>query len=156
MTMADLYDGRDTDGKYSNEQDAFTAIQCVDNPQSKDQAAQLDAERRATRPRRSWTTASPPTAVRGRLLLLAGAQHERASPAQGRRPAADARDLHDQRPGHAVPGRRQPGQGPRRVLLTFEGTQHTAFLQGSDCVDQYGSAYLTTLKLPPAGTRCTR
>jgi hypothetical protein len=39
-------------------------------------------------------------------------------------------------------------------LLTFEGTQHTAFLQGNSCVDQAGISYLTTLQLPAEGTRC--
>jgi hypothetical protein len=41
-------------------------------------------------------------------------------------------------------------------LLTFEGTQHTVFLQGNGCVDTAGVRYLVDLQLPPAGTRCTR
>jgi hypothetical protein len=41
-------------------------------------------------------------------------------------------------------------------LLTFEGTQHTAFLQGISCVDKWGTGYLLNLTMPPAGTRCTR
>src|SRR5207237_1355546 len=32
MALADVYDGRQSDGSYSNEQDAFTAIRCVDDP----------------------------------------------------------------------------------------------------------------------------
>jgi hypothetical protein len=39
-------------------------------------------------------------------------------------------------------------------LLTYEGTQHTAFLQGNTCVDNAGINYLANLKLPPEGTRC--
>jgi hypothetical protein len=39
-------------------------------------------------------------------------------------------------------------------LLTYEGTQHTAFLQGDSCVDRAGISYLTDLKLPAEGTRC--
>jgi len=39
-------------------------------------------------------------------------------------------------------------------LLTYEGTQHTAFLQGNSCVDGAGVGYLTSLQLPPEGTRC--
>ncbi|MGB7799506.1 MAG: alpha/beta hydrolase [Pseudonocardiaceae bacterium] len=39
-------------------------------------------------------------------------------------------------------------------LLTFDGTQHTAFLQGIDCVDRAGISYLTTLQPPPEATRC--
>ena len=40
-------------------------------------------------------------------------------------------------------------------LLTFEGTQHTAFLQGNQCVDDAGSKYLIDLTLPASGTRCS-
>jgi hypothetical protein len=40
-------------------------------------------------------------------------------------------------------------------LLTFEGTQHTAFLQGDKCVDDAGTKYLVDLQLPPADTRCS-
>jgi pimeloyl-ACP methyl ester carboxylesterase len=39
-------------------------------------------------------------------------------------------------------------------LLTFEGTQHTAYLEGNACVDQAASAYLTDGTLPADGTRC--
>ena len=40
-------------------------------------------------------------------------------------------------------------------LLTFEGTQHTAFLQGNKCVDGAGAKYLVDLQLPAADTRCS-
>jgi TAP-like protein len=39
-------------------------------------------------------------------------------------------------------------------LLTFDSTQHTAFLQGNSCVDHAGITYLTSLKLPAEGSRC--
>jgi hypothetical protein len=39
-------------------------------------------------------------------------------------------------------------------LLTYESTQHTAFLQGNTCVDRVGISYLTSLQLPAEGTRC--
>jgi hypothetical protein len=40
-------------------------------------------------------------------------------------------------------------------LLTVEGTQHTAALQGLSCVDDIVTRYFTDLVLPPEGTRCT-
>ena len=52
-------------------------------------------------------------------------------------PAADPGGLHDERPRHAVPGRRRPGQATRRHAVTFEGTQHTVVFQGNKCVDDY-------------------
>ncbi|MFI6870856.1 alpha/beta hydrolase [Nocardia sp. NPDC050406] len=43
----------------------------------------------------------------------------------------------------------------RAVLLTFEGNQHAVALSGeSPCVDTKVVAYLATLALPPAETRC--
>jgi hypothetical protein len=39
-------------------------------------------------------------------------------------------------------------------LLTFEGTQHTAFPQDNNCVDQAAIRYLISLRLPGEATRC--
>ena len=39
-------------------------------------------------------------------------------------------------------------------LVTFRGTQHTAFLQGNSCVDKLGTDYLINLKQPPTGATC--
>ena len=41
------------------------------------------------------------------------------------------------------------------VLLTVEGTRHTAYLgAGISCVDSIGNDYLINLNLPPEGTTC--
>jgi hypothetical protein len=40
-------------------------------------------------------------------------------------------------------------------LLTYEGTQHTAFLQDIRCVDDAGIAYLVDGTLPPEGKKCS-
>jgi pimeloyl-ACP methyl ester carboxylesterase len=40
------------------------------------------------------------------------------------------------------------------VLLTFDGDGHTAYLRGDSCVDSAVNAYVTSLRLPKAGTRC--
>ena len=157
MTMADLYDGRDTDGKYSNEQDAFAAIQCVDNPQSKDQAADLDAERRSTAAAPFLDNGQPlPTSSPGDscsywpvpstsqphlpkvsglpVTLVISTTNDPATPYQAGVNLANA-----------LGG----------FLLTYQSTQHTAFLQGSDCVDQVGVNYLVNLKVPAADPRCS-
>jgi hypothetical protein len=39
-------------------------------------------------------------------------------------------------------------------LLTWEGHQHTAYNQGSECIDTAVDSYLLAGKLPPDGTRC--
>lgn len=40
-------------------------------------------------------------------------------------------------------------------LLTYDGTGHTAYTQGSSCVDDAVDAYLLAGELPAEGTRCT-
>jgi pimeloyl-ACP methyl ester carboxylesterase len=40
-------------------------------------------------------------------------------------------------------------------LLTLDGWGHTAFLQGSACIDQYETAYLIDGTLPPRGATCS-
>jgi pimeloyl-ACP methyl ester carboxylesterase len=39
-------------------------------------------------------------------------------------------------------------------VLTYRGTQHTAFLDDSDCVDKAGINYLVNLQLPKKGKKC--
>jgi hypothetical protein len=39
-------------------------------------------------------------------------------------------------------------------LLTLDGWGHTAFLQGSACIDRYETAYLIDGTLPAPGTTC--
>lgn len=156
MSLADAYDGRSPDGTYSNEQDAFTAIRCVDDPPVTDPKIELEATQRYKqvapfldngRPAVAQSDACafwpvPPTgkphtpSVRGLApVLVISTTNDPATPYQAGVNLAKAL-----------------GGG----LLTFVGTQHTAFLQGISCVDQYGARYLTNVTLPPSGARCTR
>jgi len=41
------------------------------------------------------------------------------------------------------------------TLITVEGTQHTAALQGNRCVDDVVNAYLVDLTLPASQVSCT-
>jgi pimeloyl-ACP methyl ester carboxylesterase len=156
MALADVYDGRGPDGGYSNEQDAFTAVRCIDDPPVTDPKVLLEASQRYKqvapfldngRPAvaqadacATWPvppTGKPhlPTVTGLPKVLVVSTTNDPATPYQA-----------------GVNLAKSLGGG----LLTFEGTQHTAFLQNIPCVDRYGSAYLINLTLPPAGTRCTR
>jgi len=155
MELADNYNGRNANGTYSNEQDAFTAIRCVDGPPVTDPAT----------------------------LLAQAQQYRQAAPfLDDGRPVVAQQDACSYWP---VPPTDQPhlpnvpGLAPTLVisttndpatpyqsgvnlanalhggLLTYESTQHTAFLQGNACVDKWGANYLMDLQLPPTGTRCS-
>jgi pimeloyl-ACP methyl ester carboxylesterase len=154
MQLADLYYGRSPDGSYSTATDAFQAVNCVDSPPVTDPevARRVDAQYRAVAP--FMDTGQPPSPARDLCAFW-------PVPATGEPHQPHAPDLP---PVLVISTTRDPAT-PYQAgvnlardldarLLTFDGTQHTAFLQGVDCVDRAGIAYLTTLQLPPEGARC--
>ncbi|QFZ16870.1 alpha/beta hydrolase [Saccharothrix syringae] len=154
MLLADNYFDRDKDGRYGSVTDAFTAIKCVDEQPVTDRAVLDDVARRykaaapflddgnpavgVLDPCAFWPV--PPTAQDGAPgpglppVLVISTTGDPATPYEA-----------------GVSLARELGGG----LLTFEGNQHTVYLQGDECVDTAGNAYLVDLELPPAGTRCS-
>jgi pimeloyl-ACP methyl ester carboxylesterase len=156
LKIADYYLGRDADGTYSPAQDAFTAIQCVDEPPVKDRAVVADQVRRITE--------AIPKSVLGIADGLVPALDECAF-----WPVPNTRTPHEPKvPGlpkllvvsttgdPATP--HQWGLDLSKALgaslLTVQGISHTAFLQDNKCVDRAGTDYLISLKLPAEGTTC--
>ncbi|WP_020667928.1 alpha/beta hydrolase [Amycolatopsis nigrescens] len=155
MALADQYNERDSSGQYSSTQDAFTAIRCVDDPRVTDKNEILDAANR-------YDQAAP--------FLDDGRPNGAALDSCAFWPVPNTSEPHEPKVGGLVPTLvvsttddpatpYQAGVNLAKALkgglLTFEGTQHTAFLQGNACVDGAGTEYLLTGKLPPEGTRCT-
>jgi pimeloyl-ACP methyl ester carboxylesterase len=155
MLLADLYYGRQSDGSYDNDQDAFTAISCVDEERITDRAvvADTDAKSNAAAPFQDdgrgviaaldpcafWPV--PPTSkphvpsVAGLPpTLVVSTTGDPATPYQA------GVDLAKELGGS---------------LLTYEGTQHTVALRGVACVDDVVTAYLVDARRAPDGTRCT-
>ncbi len=152
--LADVYYGRSPDGSYSTITDAFNAIRCDDDPHITDPAVDrsIDARYRAVAPFLDdghgpspardicafWpvpATSTPhvPKVPGLPAVLVVSTTGDPATPYQA---GVDlAKDLGGE-------------------LLTVEGTQHTAFLQGNSCVDDEGTAYLVNLTLPADGARC--
>jgi pimeloyl-ACP methyl ester carboxylesterase len=154
MQLADLYLERDPDGTYSTTQDVFTAVRCVDDPRVTDPNVALEASRRYKEAAPFLDDGNPPVAVLDSCaywpvpntsephvpnvpglpkVLVISTTGDPATPYQA---------------GVAL------AQGLGGVLLTYEATQHTVFLQDNECVDDAGTAYLTDLTLPAEGTRC--
>ena len=154
LLLADNYYGR-SGGEYSTLTDAFAAIRCVDDTPLTDRAAIAEADRRAraaapflddgAAPSSALDVCAfwpvPPTGKPGKPsvpglapVLVISTTGDPATPYEAGVGLAAA-----------LGGR----------LLTYEGTQHTAFLQGIECVDAAGSAYLIDNTLPPENTRCT-
>ncbi|HEY0806120.1 MAG TPA: alpha/beta hydrolase [Pseudonocardiaceae bacterium] len=156
MSLADVYDARDANGSYSNEQDAFTAIRCVDDPPVTDPTLQLTASQRYKQVAPFLDDGRPAVAQADACTVWpvppTGKPHTPSAP--GLAPVLVVSTTND--PATPYQAGVNLAKALGAGLLTFEGTQHTAFLQGISCVDRWGTGYLINLTQPPAGTRCTR
>lgn len=154
MALADQYDERDGNGHYTNTQDAFTAIRCVDDPPVTDKAEILVAENR-------YDQVAP--------FLDDGRPNGAALDACAYWPAPSTSRPHEPEvsgipPVLVISTTKDPAtpyqagvnlaKAMNGALLTFEGTQHTVFLSGNACVDAVGTGYLINGTLPAEGQRC--
>jgi pimeloyl-ACP methyl ester carboxylesterase len=155
LMLADDYNDRDKNGHYSNDQDAFNAIRCVDAPSPTDTASWVSADQQIRQaapfldygqftgnaprdlcalwpvPATSQPHAAPPV-PQGKVVVVS-TTHDPATPYQA-----------------GVSLARQLG-GP---LITFDGTQHTAVFNGDQCVDSAVVRYLLTGTMPPPALNC--
>jgi pimeloyl-ACP methyl ester carboxylesterase len=154
MRLADIYYGRGQDGSYSTEMDVFQAVQCVDNPPIKDPnvARDIDAQYRKVAP--FLDTGQPPSPALDNCAFWpvppTGGPHDPHTPGL---PTVMVIST-TQDPATPYQAGVNLARDINARLLTYEGTQHTAFLQGNTCVDDAGISYLADLKLPTEGTRC--
>ncbi|MEH6794985.1 MAG: alpha/beta hydrolase [Rhodococcus sp. (in: high G+C Gram-positive bacteria)] len=155
LRLADTYSGRLEDGSYTNIDDAFNAVRCVDGPPTTDRAAadEADARFRAAAPYLDdgratgnapldlcafWpvpNTSDPHIVdVEGLpTLVVVSTTNDPATPYQaGVELAAQL----------------------RADLVTYEGTQHTVAFSGVECVDDPLVNYLVDLVPPEGGLRC--
>lgn len=155
LALADMYMRRDQQGHYTNATDARIAVNCVDQPAVTDREKVIEEDKRLREvaPFMSYgeftghaplstcafwpvpPTSSPHIANAPGLppVLVISTTGDPATPYQA------GVDLAKQLGG---------------ALLTFKGTQHTVAFQGDQCVDDYATAYLVDLKVPPAGASC--
>ncbi len=154
MVLADAYYGRSADGTYSTDMDAFQAVLCVDNPPVKDPNVTRDVEARYRAVAPFLDTGQPPSPALDNCAFwpvphTGGPHHPQVT---GLAPVVVVSTTQD--PATPYQAGVNLARDLNARLLTFEGTQHGAFLQGSSCVDRAGIAYLTDLTLPPEGIRC--
>jgi len=155
LLLADDYEGRDEHGHYRNNQDAFSAIRCVDAPTPTDPEVWVAADLRARQlaplfsygrftgyaPRdlcALWpvpATSTPHAAapVPPGKVVVVSTTHDPATPYQA-----------------GISLARQLGA----PLITFDGTQHTAVFNGDQCVDTAIVRYLVEKVSPPDDLQC--
>ena len=154
MRLADIYYGRSQDGTYSTEMDVFQSVLCVDNPPIKDRnvARDVDAQYRKVAP--FLDTGQPPSPALDNCAFWpvppTGGPHVPHTPGL---PTVMVIST-TQDPATPYQAGVNLAKDINARLLTYEGTQHTAFLQGDSCVDRAGISYLADLNLPAEGTRC--
>jgi pimeloyl-ACP methyl ester carboxylesterase len=149
LLLADDYWGRNKKGHYSNLQDAFTAIRCVDTVTPTDPAPWVDADRR-TRELAPFLSYGQFTGFAPRDICAfwpvppTTTPHEATSPGPGK--VVVVSTTHDPATPYqaGVDLARQLGA----PLITFEGIQHTVVFNGVQCVDSAVVDYLINLTAP--------
>ncbi|MCZ4556866.1 alpha/beta hydrolase [Rhodococcus maanshanensis] len=155
LQLADTYEGRQEDGSYSNIEDVFNAVRCVDDPPVTDraEAGAADTEFRRAAPFLDdgrgtgnapldtcafWpvpSSGSPHTIDAPGLphLVVISTTEDPATPYQA-----------------GVELAKQLGAS----LITYRGTQHTVAMSGVSCVDDPVVEYLTELTEPQPDLTC--
>ncbi|MGH3764351.1 MAG: alpha/beta hydrolase [Pseudonocardiaceae bacterium] len=154
MRLADIYYGRSQDGSYSTEMDVFQAVHCADDPAIKDPnvVRDIDVQYRKVAP--FLDNGQPPSPALDNCAFwpvpATGGPHQPKTPGL---PTVMVIST-TQDPATPYQAGVNLANDIKARLLTFEGTRHTAFLQGNKCVDEAGIRYLTNLELSADGLRC--
>ncbi|MFD4469311.1 alpha/beta hydrolase [Rhodococcus sp. NPDC058505] len=156
LLLADQYQGRGDDGTYSNINDAFNAVRCVDDPPVTDRAVASAGD---TAYRRAAPFLDDGRGTGTAPLDVCAVW---PVPASGTPHAVDAPGL----PRVVVVSTTQDPATPYQAgvdlakqldaaLITYRGTQHTVVLNGVACVDDPVVAYLTDLTAPAPDLTCS-
>ncbi|GGM64638.1 alpha/beta hydrolase [Longimycelium tulufanense] len=156
LFLADTYLGRDSDGHYSTRNDAFRAIRCVDDPPVTDRDLLREADRKAREVlgEDSVFIAGEPAGVLDACAFwsVPHTSEPHQPKADGLPPLLVISTTGD--PATPYQAGVDLARALNASLLTFDGNQHTVFLQGQQCVDERGTRYLVDLKTPEDGARC--
>jgi hypothetical protein len=143
LLLADDYQERDAAGHYSNQQDAFTAIRCVDSPYPTDPAVWAEADRQArlVAPFMAYgefTGLAPKDACAMWPVPPTSAPGDAISPGPGK--VVVVSTTHD--PATPYQAGVDLAREMDASLITFNGTQHTVVFNGDACVDPAVVAFL--------------
>ena len=154
LTLLDQRISRAPDGTYlDNSSDAFYAVTCLDRPFT---GTVEDVKRYAE----EWTSTAPTFGAALAWGLLpckdwpATAEPIMVTDAAGSAPILVVSTKNDP----ATPyqwGVRMAEDLNNATLLSYDGYGHTAYYEGSACIDDAVDAYLLDGTLPPAGTICS-
>jgi hypothetical protein len=152
-SSADFYASRDSNGHYTdNGNEAIYAVNCLDRP---DRATLAQTKQLANK----WSKSAPVFGISLAWGNLGCTYWQ--TPATGKPGVIQAKGTpkivvvgtwYD--PATPFPWAKSlAGQLSQGVLLTFNGDGHTAYSEGSDCIDRYIDKYFLTGQAP-AGVTC--
>jgi pimeloyl-ACP methyl ester carboxylesterase len=154
LRLADAYYDRDDQGNYSTITDAFNAVHCVDDARLTDKNALLETAKQYKAAAPFLDDGNPPGAALDACSFWPAPVSATIAPpkADGIPPLLVISTTGD--PATPYQAGVNLAKALNSRLLTFEGVQHTVFLQGDRCVDDAGVKYLVDQTLPADGTRC--
>ncbi|GAA5058188.1 alpha/beta hydrolase [Nocardia callitridis] len=156
LKLADLYDGRNDDGTYTNTNDAFNAVRCVDDPRMSDRAVagKQDAEFRRVAPflDDGRGTGAAPLELCTNWPVPNTSEPHRIS-VQGLAKTVVVSTTDD--PATPYQAGVDLADQLGAALITYQGSRHTVALSADvACVDNPVIDYLVTLREPEEGLRC--
>ncbi|MFD3591194.1 alpha/beta hydrolase [Nocardia sp. NPDC058640] len=156
LQLADMYDGRRADGTYSNTQDAFNAIRCIDDPRITDPAVtgRQDTEYRKAAP---FLDDGKGTGAAPLELCAAWPVPNTSEPHRISAPGLPTIVVVSTTEDPATPYQAGVDLAAQlgAELITFRGNRHTAALvAGDQCLDKAVINYLVDLATPAAGLTC--
>ncbi|MCZ8378399.1 alpha/beta hydrolase [Mycobacterium sp. CPCC 205372] len=155
LVLADEYQKRDRAGHYANQQDAFTAIRCVNAAYPTDPAVWADVDRQARQAAPflaygSFTGFAPRDICAMWPVPPTSTPHPAVSPGPGKVVVVSTtRD-----PATPYEAGVELARQLQASLITFDGTQHTVVFNGDACVDTATLRFLVDQQAPPAGLTC--
>lgn len=161
LTFADVYLERNTDGEYAgNQNEVISVVNCLDHPE----VATVDEVRAGLPVFEEASSIFGPFLAWGGLtcgpLLDDTGQDPIGEPTPSAPTTADGADpivVVGTTGDPATPyewAQELAGQLSSGVLVTYEAAVHTAYLAGSDCVDEAVDAYLIAGTVPEDGLTC--
>lgn len=155
LRLADTYSGRLEDGSYTNIDDAFNAVRCVDGPPTTDRAAadEADARFRAAAPYLDdgRATGSAPLDLCA-FWPVPNTSDPHIVDVEGLPTLVVVSTTND--PATPYQAGVELAAQLRADLVTYDGTQHTVAFSGVDCIDEPLVNYLVELVPPEGGLRC--
>jgi pimeloyl-ACP methyl ester carboxylesterase len=153
IQLADSYYGRTPDGGYDQSGDAFTAVQCVDEPRVTDPAEIAERDRKIAEAAPFLDSGIPSSVARDVCAFWpVPVTSEQVPTPAGLPPVLVVSTTGD--PATPYQAGVDLAEELRGGLLTADGTQHTAAFKNSTCIDEAVSRYLVDLELPDEGTTC--